>query len=277
MAIKTYRPYTPSRRAMTTSEYSELTKTAPEKSLLAPKKKSGGRNNQGKITCRHIGGGNKTRYRIIDFKRRKDEIPATVKSIEYDPNRNANIALICYADGVKAYIIEPQNLPVGSVIVSGPHTDIKVGNCCELQNIPDGTFVHNVELQPGKGAQLCRAAGTSAQVLGSEGNYVTVRLASGEVRKILKNCRATIGIVGNEDYNLVNLGKAGKTRYKGIRPTVRGSAMNPCDHPHGGGEGKCPVGRDAPRSPWGKRTQGVKTRRLKKNSTRLIVRRRGQK
>ena len=277
MAIKTYRPYTPSRRAMTTSAYSEITKTTPEKSLLAPMKKTGGRNNQGKITCRHIGGGNKTRYRIIDFKRRKDGIPATVKAIEYDPNRNAHIALLCYADGQKAYIIEPQNLPVGSVIVSGEATDIKVGNCCELQNIPDGTFVHNVELQPGKGAQLCRAAGTSAQVLGSEGNYVTVRLASGEVRKILKNCRATIGIVGNEDFNLVNLGKAGKTRYKGIRPTVRGSVMNPNDHPHGGGEGKCPVGRDAPRSPWGKRTQGVKTRRLKKNSTRLIVRRAGQK
>ena len=277
MAIKTYRPYTPSRRAMTTSTYEEITKSTPEKSLLAPMKKTGGRNNQGKITCRHIGGGNKTRYRIIDFKRRKDNIPATVKAIEYDPNRNANIALICYADGVKAYIIEPQNLPVGTVIVSGEKTDIKVGNCCELQNIPDGTFVHCVELQPGKGAQLCRAAGTSAQVLGSEGKYVTLRLASGEVRKILKNCRATIGIVGNEDFNLINLGKAGKTRYKGIRPTVRGSAMNPNDHPHGGGEGKCPVGRDAPRSPWGKRTQGVKTRRLKKNSTRLIVRRAGQK
>ena len=277
MAIKTYRPYTPSRRAMTTSAYTEITKSTPEKSLLAPNKKTGGRNNQGKITCRHIGGGNKTRYRIIDFKRRKDGIPATVKAIEYDPNRNALIALVCYADGTKAYIIEPQNLPVGSVILSGEATDIKVGNCCELQNIPDGTFVHNVELMPGKGAQLCRAAGTSAQVLGSEGNYVTVRLASGEVRKVLKNCRATIGIVGNEDFNLVNLGKAGKTRYKGVRPTVRGSAMNPCDHPHGGGEGKCPVGRDAPRNPWGKRVQGVKTRRQKKNSTRLIVRRRGQK
>jgi len=209
MAIKTYRPYTPSRRRMTTSAYSEITKSTPEKSLLAPNKKTGGRNNQGKITCRHIGGGNKTRYRIIDFKRRKDDIPATVKAIEYDPNRNALIALICYADGTKAYIIEPQNLTVGTVIVSGAATDIKVGNCCELQNIPDGTFVHNVELMPGKGAQLCRAAGTSAQVLGSEGNYVTVRLASGEVRKVLKNCRATIGIVGNEDYNLINLGKAG--------------------------------------------------------------------
>ena len=277
MAIRTYRPYTPSRRAMSNSTFEDITKSTPEKSLLAPMKKTGGRNNQGHITCRHIGGGNKRKYRIIDFRRRKDGIPATVKAIEYDPNRNANIALICYADGVKAYIIEPQNLNVGDKIVSGEATDIKVGNCCELANIPDGTFVHCVELMPDKGAQLCRAAGTSAQVLGSEGKYVTVRLASGEVRKILKNCRATIGIVGNEDWNLINFGKAGKTRWKGVRPTVRGSAMNPCDHPHGGGEGKCPVGRDAPRSPWGKRCQGVKTRRLKKRSTRLIVRRRGQK
>ena len=242
MAIKTYRPYTPSRRAMTSRDYSGLSKVAPEKSLLVPMKHSGGRNNQGKITCRHIGGGNKRRYRIIDFRRRKDGIPATVKTIEYDPNRNANIALVCYADGEKAYIIHPAGLKVGDVIVSGPVTDIKVGNCLELVNIPDGTFIHNLELQPGKGAQMCRAAGTSAQKLGSEGRYVTVRLASGEVRKLL--------------------------------PTVRGSAMNPCDHPHGGGEGKCPVGRDAPRNPWGKRTQGVKTRRVKKNSTRLIVRRR---
>ena len=274
MAIKTYRPYTPSRRAMTTRDYSGLSKVAPEKSLLAPKKKSGGRNNQGKITCRHIGGGNKVRYRIIDFRRRKDDIPATVKTIEYDPNRNACISLICYADGEKAYIIHPNGLNVGDKIVSGSATDIKIGNCLELGNIPDGTFVHNLELLPGKGAQLCRAAGTSAQKLGQEGRYVTVRLASGEVRKLLANCRATIGVVDNEDANLINLGKAGKTRYKGTRPTVRGSAMNPCDHPHGGGEGKCPVGRDAPRSPWGKRTQGVKTRRVKKNSTRLIVRRR---
>ena len=273
MAIKTYRPYTPSRRAMVSSAYEEITKSTPEKSLLAPIKKTGGRNNQGVITCRHIGGGNKRRYRIIDFKRRKDGIVATVKAIEYDPNRNAHIALICYADGTKSYIIHPKGLKVGDKIVSGVATDIKVGNCLELGNIPEGTFVHNLELQPGKGAQLCRAAGTSAQVLGSEGNYVLVRLASSEVRKLLKNCRATIGIVGNEDWNLINLGKAGKTRYKGIRPTVRGSAMNPNDHPHGGGEGKCPVGRDAPRSPWGKRTQGVKTRKMKKNSTRLIVRR----
>ena len=273
MAIKTYSPYTPSRRAMASRDYSGLSKVAPEKSLLAPMKKTGGRNNQGKITCRHIGGGNKTRYRIIDFKRRKDSIPATVKTIEYDPNRNANIALICYADGEKAYILHPSGLNIGDKIVSGETADIKVGNCLELQNIPEGTFIHNVELQPGKGGQLCRAAGTSAQILGSEGKYVIVRLASGEVRKLLKTCRATIGIVGNEDWKLVNLGKAGKSRWNGVRPTVRGSAMNPVDHPHGGGEGKCPVGRDAPRSPWGKRVQGVKTRRQKKNSTRLIVRR----
>ena len=250
MAIRTYRPYTKSRRSMTNSTFDDITKSAPEKSLLAPKKHTGGRNNQGKITCRHIGGGNKNRYRIIDFRRRKDDIPATVKAIEYDPNRNANIALICYADGVKSYIIEPKGLKVGDQVVSGTATDIKVGNCCELQNIPEGTFVHNLELQPGKGAQMCRAAGTSAQVLGLDGNYVIVRLASSEMRK---------------------------SRWKGVRPTVRGSAMNPNDHPHGGGEGKCPVGRDAPRSPWGKRTQGVKTRHVKKNSTRLIIRRKSDK
>lgn len=262
---------------MTNSTFEDITKSTPEKSLLGRVKKTGGRNNQGKITCRHIGGGNKRRYRIIDFRRRKDNIPATVKAIEYDPNRNANIALICYADGVKSYILEPQNLKVGDVVISGEKTDIKVGNCLELQNIPEGTFIHGLELQPGKGAQMCRAAGTSAQILGNEGKYVIVRLASGEVRKLLKNCRATIGIVGNEDWNLINLGKAGKSRWKGTRPTVRGSAMNPCDHPHGGGEGKCPVGRDAPRSPWGKRCQGVKTRHMKKNSTRLIVRRASKK
>lgn len=277
MAIKTYKPYTKSRRAMASQDYSGLSKVAPEKSLLEPKKKTGGRNNQGIITCRHIGGGNKNRYRIIDFRRRKDDIPATVKTIEYDPNRNANIALICYADGEKAYIIHPAGLKVGDVVVSGKATDIKVGNCTELASIPDGTFIHNIELQPGKGAQMCRAAGTAAQTLGLDGKYVTVRLASGEVRKILGNCRATIGTVGNEEWNLINLGKAGKRRYLGVRPTVRGSAMNPNDHPHGGGEGKCPVGRDAPRSPWGKRTQGVKTRHMKKNSTRLIVRRRNAK
>ena len=277
MAIRTYRPYTKSRRAMSNSTFEEITNATPEKSLLATKKHTGGRNNQGVITCRHIGGGNKNRYRIIDFRRRKDNIPATVAAIEYDPNRNAYIALLNYADGEKRYIIQPNGLKVGDKVVSGEATDIKIGNALELRNIPEGTFIHNVELQPGKGAQMCRAAGTSAQVLGSEGNYVIVRLASGEVRKLLKNCRATIGTVGNEDWNLINKGKAGKTRWLGIRPTVRGSAMDPNDHPHGGGEGKCPVGRDAPRSPWGKRTQGVKTRRVKKNSTRLIVRRRNSK
>ena len=277
MAIRTYRPYTKSRRAMTNSTFEDITKATPEKSLLAPKKHKGGRNNQGVITCRHHGGGNKNRYRIIDFRRNKDDIVANVAAIEYDPNRNAYIALLNYVDGEKRYIIQPKGLKVGDKVISGKATDIKLGNALELQNIPEGTFIHNLELQPGKGAQLCRAAGTSAQVLGSEGNYVLVRLASGEVRKLLKNCRATIGVVGNEDWNLINRGKAGKTRWLGIRPTVRGSAMNPNDHPHGGGEGKCPVGRDAPRSPWGKRTQGVKTRRIKKNSTRLIVRRKNAK
>src|SRR5574344_2210514 len=228
MAIRTYRPYTKSRRAMTNSTFGEITAATPEKSLLAPKKHSGGRNNQGVITCRHIGGGNKNRYRIIDFRRDKDGIKATVKTIEYDPNRNANIALVCYADGEKRYIIQPQGLKVGDVIISDKATDIKTGNCCELKAIPEGTFVHNVELQPGKGGQMCRAAGTSAQVLGSEGKYVMVRLASSEVRKLLNNCRATIGIVGNEDHSLVNIGKAGKKRHMGIRPTVRSFAMNPC-------------------------------------------------
>ncbi len=277
MAIRTYRPYTKSRRAMTNSTFEEITKATPEKSLLAPKKHTGGRNNQGVITTRHHGGGNKNRYRIIDFRRKKDGIVATVAAIEYDPNRNAYIALLNYADGEKRYIIQPQGLKVGDKVISGEATDIKIGNSLELQNIPEGTFIHNLELQPGKGAQMCRAAGTSAQVLGSEGNYVIVRLASGEVRKLLKNCRATIGTVGNEDFNLINKGKAGKNRWLGVRPTVRGSAMNPNDHPHGGGEGKCPVGRDAPRSPWGKRTQGVKTRRVKKNSSRLIMRRKNGK
>jgi large subunit ribosomal protein L2 len=277
MAIKAYRPYTKSRREMTTLSYEGITKTTPEKSLLAPKKHTGGRNNQGVITCRHIGGGNKNRYRLIDFKRQKDGINGTVKAIEYDPNRTAFIALIVYADGEKRYIIEPNGLKVGDVIVSGKSTDIKVGNCCELASIPDGTMVHNIELQPGKGAQMCRAAGAFAQVLGSEGQYKIIRLASSEVRKVLANCRATIGVVGNQDYNLVNIGTAGKKRHFGIRPTVRGFVMNPCDHPHGGGEGKCPVGRDAPRTPWGKKSQGVKTRKFKKNSTRLIMRRKNDK
>ncbi len=274
MATKSYRPYTPSRRAMTTLSYEEITKATPEKALLRPLKHTGGRNNQGVITCRHHGGGNKNHYRVIDFRRNKDNISATVKSIEYDPNRTSFIALVAYADGEKRYIIAPSGIKVGDVIVSGNETDIKVGNCCELGNIPDGTLVHNIELMPGRGGQMCRSAGTSAQKLGADGKYVTLRLASGEVRKVLAVCRATIGVVGNEDHNLVNIGKAGIVRHKGWRPTVRGSAMNPCDHPHGGGEGKCPVGRDAPRTPWGKKSQGVKTRHSKKSSTRLIVRRR---
>ena len=274
MAIKSYRPYTPSRRQMTTLSYQDVTTATPEKSLLAPKKHKAGRNNQGKITCRHRGGGNKNRYRIIDFKRRKDGIPGKIATIEYDPNRSAFIALVNYVDGEKRYITLPKGLKVGDEILSGESTDIKTGNCCDLRNIPDGTFVHNIELKPGKGGQMCRAAGTSAQVLGSEGKYVMLRLASGEVRKVLGTCRATIGTVGNEDYSLVNVGTAGKMRHMGWRPTVRGSAMNPNDHPHGGGEGKCPVGRDAPRTPWGKRAMGVKTRRVKKESSRLIVRRR---
>jgi large subunit ribosomal protein L2 len=262
---------------MTNSTFTELTKTAPEKSLLVSLSKTGGRNNQGKITCRHIGGGHKRKYRIIDFKRNKDNIPAVVKTIEYDPNRNANICLVAYADGEKRYIIAPKDIKVGYKVWSGETVDIMPGNACLLKNIPEGTFIHNVELVPGKGGQLCRAAGASAQVLGSEGKYVLVRLASGEVRKILGTCRATIGIVGNEDWNLINVGKAGKTRWYGTRPTVRGSVMNPNDHPHGGGEGKCPVGRDAPRTPWGKRALGVKTRSNKKASGKLIIRRRNSK
>ena len=274
MAIKVYKPYTKSRRAMQTLSYEEITKATPEKSLLLTKKHTGGRNNQGVITCRHHGGGNKNRYRIVDFRRNKDEIPGTVSAIEYDPNRTAFLALITYADGEKRYIIRPKDLNVGDKIISGEATDIKNGNNLALKNIPEGTFIHNIELKPGKGGQMCRAAGSMAQVLGVDGKYTILRLASGEVRQVLSVCRATIGIVGNDDWNLVNIGKAGRNRNMGIRPTVRGSAMNPCDHPHGGGEGKCPVGRDAPRTPWGKKAMGVKTRRIKKNSSRLIMRRR---
>jgi large subunit ribosomal protein L2 len=273
MPIKTYKPYTPSRRQMATLDFGEITKKTPEKSLLVSLKHSGGRNNQGVITTRHIGGGNKKKYRIIDFKRNKDGIVGKVAAIEYDPNRNAFIALITYVDGEKRYIIQPKGLKVGDKIVSGESVDIVNGNALPLKNIPEGTFVYNIELTPKKGGQLCRAAGCGAQVLGKEGKYVIVRLQSGEMRKILGTCRATIGVVGNEDWNLVNRGKAGVTRYLGVRPTVRGSAMNPPDHPHGGGEGKCPVGRDAPRTPWGKRALGVKTRNFKKASTKLMVRR----
>ena len=273
MSIRSYKPTSASRRNMTNSTFEEITTSTPEKSLLVALKKTGGRNNQGVITTRHIGGGHKRKYRIIDFKRNKDNIPAVVKTIEYDPNRNANICLLAYADGEKRYILAPKDIKVGSKVISGDAVDIVVGNSLKLKNIPEGTFVHNLELTPGKGGQLCRAAGTSAQTLGVDGKYVSVRLASGEMRKILGECRATIGVVGNEDWNLVNLGKAGKTRWKGTRPTVRGSVMNPNDHPHGGGEGKSPVGRDAPRTPWGKRALGVKTRNKKKASNKLMIRR----
>ena len=277
MSIRTYKPTSPSRRAMTNSTFSEVTTNTPEKSLLVSLSKSGGRNNQGKITCRHIGGGHKRKYRVIDFKRNKDNIPAVVKTVEYDPNRNANICLVAYADGEKRYILAPKDIKIGYKVMSGDVADIMPGNAMKLKNIPEGTFIHNIELVPGNGGQLCRAAGAAAQVLGAEGKYVMVRLASSEVRKILGECKATIGYVGNDDWNLVNLGKAGKTRWAGTRPTVRGSVMNPIDHPHGGGEGKCPVGRDAPRTPWGKRALGVKTRSLKKASGKLIVRRRNGK
>lgn len=277
MGIKTYRPVTPSLRNTTSLTNDEITKSSPEKSLLSSAKKTGGRNNQGQITCRHKGGGHKQKYRIIDFNRNKDNIPAKVAAIEYDPNRTANIALLHYVDGEKRYIIAPKGLKVNDVICSGEKTDIKVGNALFLQNIPDGEFIHNIELHPGRGGQLVRSAGSSAQVLGKEGRFVTLRLASGEVRKILGTCKATIGVVGNEDHNLVNLGKAGRSRWKGIRPTVRGFVMNPNDHPHGGGEGKCPVGRPSPMTPWGKKAIGVKTRKNKKASTKLIVRRRNGK
>ncbi len=277
MAIRTYKPTTPSRRNMTNATFEEITKSTPEKSLTVSLKKTGGRNNRGVITTRHIGGGHKRKYRIIDFRRNKDGIIGKVQAIEYDPNRNAYIALIAYADGEKRYIIAPEGLVVGNKIISGETVDVRVGNAMLLKNIPEGSVVHNLELTPLKGAQLCRAAGTSAQILGHEGKYTIVRLASGEVRKILGECRATIGRVGNADFALINKGKAGKTRWLGTRPTVRGSVMNPNDHPHGGGEGKSPIGRDAPRTPWGKRALGVKTRKTKKASSKLIIRRRGKK
>ena len=274
MAIKSYKSTTNGRRGMTTLDNSGLTKVAPEKSLLVTLKKNGGRNNQGKITVRHQGGGAKRKYRIIDFKRIKDGVVATVASIEYDPNRTANIALIKYADGEKAYIIAPKGLKVGDKVESGVNADIKVGNCLPLANIPEGTLVHNVELKAGKGAQMARSAGSSVQILGIEGKYALLRLASGEVRKVLSTCRATIGEVGNEDHELVNLGKAGRKRHMGIRPTVRGSVMNPNDHPHGGGEGRAPIGRSGPVTPWGKPALGYKTRKGKKQSDDLIVHRR---
>ena len=277
MAIKTYKPVTNGRRNMTSLTYEEITTNKPEKSLVAKKSKNGGRNNQGVITTRHHGGGHKQKYRIIDFKRNKDNIPGKVATIEYDPNRSANIALINYVDGEKRYILAPKGLEVGMEIISGEEADIKVGNALPMGNMPEGTVIHNIEMQPGKGGQIARSAGVSAQILGKEGKYVTVRLASGEVRKLLSVCRATAGVVGNEDHGLVNYGKAGRMRWKGVRPTVRGSVMNPNDHPHGGGEGRTSIGRKAPMTPWGKKAMGVKTRKNKKASTKLIVRRRNGK
>ena len=277
MGIKSYNPYTPSRRNMTGSDFSEITKSTPEKSLLASKKKTAGRNNQGKITVRHHGGGNRQKYRLIDFKRNKEGVPAKVIGIEYDPNRTANIALICYADGEKAYILAPQGLTDGMTVMNGAEAEIRVGNCLPLSAIPVGTQVHNIELYPGKGGQMVRPAGNSAQLMAKEGKYATLRLPSGEMRMVPIVCRATIGVVGNGDHNLINLGKAGRKRHMGIRPTVRGSVMNPNDHPHGGGEGRAPVGRPSPMTPWGKPAMGLKTRKKKKQSNKLIIRRRDGK
>ena len=274
MGIKTYNPYTPSRRHMTGSDFSEITSTSPERSLTVSLKKNSGRNNQGKITVRHKGGGNRRKYRIIDFKRNKDGIPAIVKSIEYDPNRTANIALISYVDGLKAYILAPEGLKVGQRIMNGPDAEVRVGNCLPLEKVPVGTMIHNVELHPGKGGQMVRAAGNGAQLMAKEGKYATLRLPSGEMRLVPLQCRASIGIIGNGDHNLINIGKAGRKRHMGIRPTVRGSVMNPNDHPHGGGEGRAPVGRPGPSTPWGKPALGLKTRKKKKQSNKLIIRRR---
>ncbi|MEK4427476.1 50S ribosomal protein L2 [Solibacillus sp. FSL K6-1523] len=272
MAIKKYKPTSNGRRNMTSLDFAEITTNKPEKSLLAPKTRKAGRNNQGKITVRHHGGGHKKQYRVIDFKRIKDDIPGRVATIEYDPNRSANIALINYADGEKRYILAPKGLEVGQTIVSGPESDIKVGNALPLINIPMGTTIHNIEMKPGKGGQLVRSAGTSAQVLGREGKYVIVRLQSGETRLILATCRATIGQVGNEQHELVNIGKAGRSRWLGKRPAVRGSVMNPNDHPHGGGEGRSPIGRKSPMTPWGKPALGYKTRKKKNKSSKFIIR-----
>ena len=275
MGIKKYGPYTPSRRNMTGSDFAEITKTTPEKSLVVSLKKNAGRNNQGKITVRHRGGGSRRKYRIIDFKRNaKDGIPAKVIAIEYDPNRTANIALLSYADGAKAYILAPEGLKVGMTVVSGAEAEARLGNCLPLENIPVGTQIHNIELYPGKGGQLVRSAGNGAQLMAKEGKYATLRLPSGEMRMVPISCRATIGIVGNGEHSLINYGKAGRKRYMGWRPTVRGSVMNPNDHPHGGGEGKAGIGRPGPSTPWGKPALGLKTRRNHKQSSKLIVRRR---
>ncbi|BAV02562.1 MULTISPECIES: 50S ribosomal protein L2 [Lactococcus] len=273
MGIKVYKPTTNGRRNMTGSDFAEITTSTPEKSLLVSLSKNAGRNNLGRITVRHHGGGHKRKYRLIDFKRTTDNVKAKVATIEYDPNRSANIALIVYENGIKSYILAPKGLEVGMTVVSGPESDIKVGNALPLANIPVGTLIHNIEMKPGKGGQLVRSAGTSAQVLGTEGKYTLVRLQSGEMRMILSTCRATVGTVGNEQHNLINYGKAGRTRWRGIRPTVRGSVMNPNDHPHGGGEGKQPVGRKSPMTPWGKPALGLKTRNKNARSNKLIVKR----
>ncbi len=274
MGIKTYNPYTPSRRNMTGSDHAEITKNTPEKSLVTSLKKNSGRNNQGKITVRHRGGGEKRKYRLVDFKRNKEGVPAKVIGIEYDPNRTANIALICYADGEKSYILAPEGLTDGMKVMNGPDAEVRVGNCLPLASIPVGTQVHNVELHPGKGGQLVRSAGNSAQLMAKEGKYATLRLPSGEMRMVPINCRATVGVVGNVEHSLIKIGKAGRKRHMGIRPTVRGSVMNPNDHPHGGGEGKTGIGRPGPCTPWGKPALGLKTRKKKKASDKLIVRRR---
>ena len=274
MPVKSFNPTSPGRRQMTVSTFEEITTDKPEKSLLEPLRKRAGRNNQGRMTVRHRGGGHKRRYRIIDFKRDKDGVPGRVASIEYDPNRTSRIALIHYRDGEKRYILAPRGLKVGDEIMSGPDADIKVGNALPLENIPVGTVIHNIELKPGKGGQLVRAAGTQAQLLGKEDKYAIIRLASGEIRRVLKQCRATVGAVGNEDHELINLGKAGRARWLGRRPTVRGSVMNPVDHPHGGGEGKAPIGRPSPVTPWGKPTLGYKTRKKNNPSDKYIIKRR---
>ena len=277
MGIKTYNPYTPSRRNMSGYDFEEITASTPEKSLTTSLKKHAGRNAQGKITVRHHGGGSRRKYRIIDFKRNQDGIPATVKSIEYDPNRTANIALICYADGEKKYILAPVGLKVGQTVMNGAEAEIKVGNCMELKDMPVGTQIHNIEMYPGHGGQLVRAAGVSAQLMAKEGKYAIIRMPSGEMRMVPIVCRASIGQVGNTEHNLVNIGKAGRKRHMGIRPTVRGSVMNPNDHPHGGGEGKAPVGRPGPCTPWGKPALGYKTRKKNKQSNKMIIRRRDGK
>lgn len=273
MAVKRYKPTSPARRFMTVSAYTELSGDKPERSLLHDKRKSGGRNNQGKITVRHIGGGNRIKYRIIDFKRNKDDIPATVKSIQYDPNRSAHIALLVYADGEKRYILAPVGLSVGDKVLSGSKADIKAGNALALADIPVGTVVHAIELQPGRGAQIARAAGISAQIMAKEGAYCTLKMPSGEMRLVPVKCKATIGQVGNLEHEIVHLGKAGKTRYLGVKPTVRGAVMNPCDHPHGGGEGKSPVGHAGPMTPWGKPALGYKTRKKKNPTSKFILKR----